>query len=119
MARETSGVGLPTKAPVEGIPAVISSGSTPEFLDYPGVQGRERYSSLRRGALNTLCLPCPANKFKPPVKSISLRRPGCKKGKRLIVAEGHFGEQMGLLTYLRTLVAQQNFDTAFAAAGGK
>ncbi len=71
----------------------------------------EFYSQLARGKLINLCVPNKANDFKPPVRSISLRPPGCVKGRRLIVLEGVFGKQMGLLTYLRALLAEQDQET--------
>lgn len=41
---------------------------------------------LSRSSWNLLILPCEANNFKPPIKSISLRKPGTQRGVRLIVA---------------------------------
>ena len=85
----------------------------------PGENQIEYYSGLRRGMLNVLVLPCAANDFKPPVKSISLRRPGLVKGKRLIVLEGEYGAQLGLLTYLHKLRDEQGIETDAATKGGK
>jgi len=50
-------------------------------------------SGLSRAKLNELILPSERNNFRPPVKSISLRKPGHTKGVRLIVRES-------LLAYL-------------------
>ena len=66
----------------------------PEFVPLPPNGKAEFHSGLKRGILNTLILPCDANGHHPPVRSISLRRPGCLKGKRLIHLES-------LLEYLR------------------
>ncbi|MBE7159222.1 MAG: hypothetical protein INR62_12475 [Rhodospirillales bacterium] len=66
----------------------------------PSPRGHEFYSGLRRGALNQLVLPCDKNGHKPPVASISLRKPGRVKGTRLIVLAS-------LLDYLRGLQKTQ------------
>ena len=59
-------------------------GRKPEFVSLPKSSEQEFYSSLRRSILNSLILANEANDFRPPVKSVSLRRPGAQKGKRLI-----------------------------------
>jgi len=41
-------------------------------------------TGLRRSTLNDLILPTAANGFKPPVRSIVLRKPGRSRGCRLI-----------------------------------
>jgi hypothetical protein len=41
-------------------------------------------TGLKRSQMNTLVWPCRANKFKPPVKSVCLRKPGAIKGTRLV-----------------------------------
>ena len=61
-----------------------NNGRIPEFIELPKPGEKEFYSGLRRSILNSLILPNPANDFRPPVKSVSLRRPGTQKGKRLI-----------------------------------
>lgn len=76
----------------------------PEFVPLPPAKGTEFYSGLRRGSLNQLILPCEANDHRPPVKSVSLRRRGCVKGKRLI-------ELASLLRYLRALQAEQSLES--------
>lgn len=51
-------------------------------------------TALSRAKLNQLILPCAANGFKPPVRSISLRNRGQIRGARLIVVDS-------LIEYLR------------------
>ena len=70
--------------------ATLSANSEPypEFIELPKPGRQEFYSGLRRSTLNRLILPCPSNDFRPPVKSVSLRRPGAQKGKRLIHLQG-------------------------------
>lgn len=75
-------------------PQVPVSAGIPEFIPLPPPGGVEPYSGLKRGKLNQLILPSAANNWKPPVKSISLRPPGCIKGKRLVHLKS-------LLDYLR------------------
>ncbi len=72
----------------------------PEFVPLPSGKTTEFYSGLKRGALNQLILPGPANNYRPPVKSVSLRRAGNLKGKRLVVLAS-------LLEYLRNLQTEQ------------
>ena len=73
----------------------------PEFVPLPSGKATEFHSGLKRGALNLLILPCEANAYRPPVESVSLRRRGHAKGKRLIVLAS-------LLNYLRGLQAEQS-----------
>lgn len=92
----------------QGAPSGFSSaaptnpytGQLPEFIPLPREGQVEFYSGLRRGALNLLILPCKENDFRPPVKSVSLRRPGYTKGKRLIVLAS-------LLEFLRGVQKEQ------------
>lgn len=72
-----------TSAPI-GAPPVSSSKPRPEFIRLPKPGQRDPYFSLSRSYWNLLVLPCELNGFKPPIKSISLRRPGTKFGVRLI-----------------------------------
>jgi hypothetical protein len=43
------------------------------------------HSGLTRSYLNELTLPCAANNWKPPVRSIVLRKRGAQRGIRLVV----------------------------------
>lgn len=74
--------------------------SLPRYVALPSGTETERYSGLKRGRLNFLILPCEANGFRPPVRSISLKPPGTIKGKRPIVLES-------LLNFLSKLEAEQ------------
>lgn len=73
----------------------------PEFVPLPSGKETEYYSGLKRGALNQLILPCSANGHRPLVMSVSMRRPGNLKGKRLVVLAS-------LLSYLRRLQTEQS-----------
>ena len=86
--------------------ALPESGVFPEYVPLPSAKEIEFYSGLKRGSLNLLVLSCKANGFRPPVKSVSLRRPGCMKGKRLILLAS-------LLGYLRTLQVEQTSSTGY------
>ncbi len=57
----------------------------PEFLRLPKPGNLCPYTGLSRSYLNNLVLPCKENGFRPPVRSVSLRRPGQTKGVRLVV----------------------------------
>jgi len=54
-----------------------------EFIRLPK-KGLEPITGLSRAKLCELILPSKANGFRPPVKSVCLRRPGANKGARLI-----------------------------------
>lgn len=79
-----------------------TGGSAPEFIRLPK-RGPCPYSGLSRAKLNQLILRCPANGFRPQVKSISLRRPGAMRGARLIVLSS-------LIAYLHSLVETSEDD---------
>jgi hypothetical protein len=55
-----------------------------EFIRLPKTKGRDPLFGLSRWLLNELILPCPANGYRPPVKSHVLRRTGSRNGIRLI-----------------------------------
>src|SRR4051794_30435183 len=55
-----------------------------EFLRLPKTGQRDPIYMLSRSSWNLLILPCTANKFRPPIRSISVRQPGTKRGVRLI-----------------------------------
>jgi len=65
----------------------------PEFIPLPK-RGQCPITGLTRSKLYDLISPNEGNGFKPPVKSVSLRKPGQTKGTRLIVLQS-------LLAYLR------------------
>jgi hypothetical protein len=72
-------------------PVVVTANTTsylqPEFLRLPRNGQRDAVASLSRSGLNDLILPKAENNFKPPVKSVVLRKPGAIRGTRLIVAQ--------------------------------
>jgi hypothetical protein len=74
----------------------------------PSAKAREPWTGLSRSVINTLILPSPANRFKPPVESASFRQPGQRKATRLI-------RLYSLLAY----VAGQAQKTAAAAGATK
>lgn len=77
--------------------APVTAGHTahiPEFLRLPKPGSRCPITGLTRSGINELVLPCESNDFRPPVKSISLRKRGAAKGVRLVVYES-------LISYLR------------------
>lgn len=74
---------------------------TPEFIRLPKPGTLCRWTGLSRSKLNELILPSPLNRFKPPVRSLSLRNRGQIKAVRLIVLDS-------LLGYLRSLLEQQS-----------
>lgn len=82
---------------LDGLFAALESGKLPVFVPLPSGKNTEHFSGLKRGALNQLILPCKANNYRPPIKSISMRRGSCVKGKRLVLLTS-------LLYYLRDLL---------------
>ncbi len=67
------------------IPAATLPETKAELLRLPKSPQRDPIFSLSRSTWNLLILPCKANDFKPPIKSVSMRRPGTVRGVRLIV----------------------------------
>ena len=100
MKMQESDRGLPSKPPRTPVVEGGNPDQLPEFVKMPSTRGVEFYTGLRRGSLNQLVLPCEKNGYKPPVKSISLRKPGNARGTRLIVLAS-------LLDYLRQLQRDQ------------
>lgn len=58
----------------------------PEFLRLPKSGTKDPIYATSRSGWNQLILPCAANNFRPPIKSISHRKVGAIRGVRLIVA---------------------------------
>ena len=80
---------MPTKTPnvtSESRSTVIHSKYRPEFIRLPK-GGLCPITGLSRSKLNELILPCDQNDFKPPVKSVCLRKRGAATGTRLIVLD--------------------------------
>lgn len=72
----------------------------PEFIRLPKAGSLCPFTGLSRSKLNELILPSPLNRYRPPVRSISLRNRGQMKAVRLIVFDS-------LKAYLRQLEAEQ------------
>ena len=98
-----------TTAPVAAPASAASTTSEREFLRLPK-SGPCPITGLTRSKLYDLISPNEDNGFKPPVKSVSLRKPGQIKGTRLIVRQS-------LLDYLYREV--DKFQHALAKEGGK
>lgn len=56
----------------------------PEWIRLPATNKADPVTGLKRSFLNHLILPSRANGYKPPVRSVALRRPGNVRGVRLI-----------------------------------
>ena len=57
----------------------------PQYISLPSARERCPFTSLRRGRLYLLCIPCKGNKFKPAVKGAKqLKEPGRSTGTWLI-----------------------------------
>ena len=78
-----------------GSPETVPVNIKPEFVRLPKVGTLCPHTGLTRAKMNELVLPCEANQFKPPVHSVSLRRPGQLKGVRLV-------DYASLIAYLRS-----------------
>ena len=98
-----------TTAPVAAPASAASTHSQPEYIRLPK-SGPCPITGLTRSKLYDLISPSEDNGFKPPVKSVSLRKPGQIKGTRLIVRQS-------LLDYLYREV--DKFQHALAKEGGE
>ena len=76
-------------------------GVKPEFIRLPKPGTLCPHTGLTRSKMNELVLPSALNRFKAPVRSISLRNHGQVKAVRLVVYES-------LLSYLHSLMIEQN-----------
>ena len=65
----------------ETLKSVLASGA---YMRLPQAGVRDPLCGFTRSYLNTLILPCRENNYTPPVRSFSLRRPGLKRGVRLV-----------------------------------
>jgi hypothetical protein len=68
----------------------------PEYLRLPKPYERCRFTGLSRPTLEELCIPSARNDYKPPVKSLLLKKRGAIRGIRLVNLDS-------LLSYLRKL----------------
>jgi len=71
-------------------------GIRPEFIRLPKPGQRCPYTGLSRSSLNELILPCSANDFRPPVRSVVQKKRHATRGIRLV----HF---VSLTDYLNSL----------------
>ena len=85
-SKNTGGQSGNTTAPVATPASATSTTSEREFLRLPK-SGQCPITGLTRSKLYDLISPSEDNGFKPPVKSVSLRKPGQIKGTRLIVLQ--------------------------------
>ncbi len=99
------------------VQALVSekSGSVlPVYVRLPRSGHRCHLTGLSRFSLNLLVLPCSANSYRAPVKSIVVKQPGAVRGPRLILVES-------LLAHLASLASDDSVisnETASAAAKG-
>jgi hypothetical protein len=73
----------------------------PEFIRLPKPGSRCAYTALSRSSLNELVLPCEANGFRPPVRSVVLKKRHAVRGIRLI-------SYSSLIDYLNSLGSQES-----------
>jgi hypothetical protein len=107
-SNDTGGQSGHTTAPVAASASAPSTHSQPEYIRLPK-SGPCSITGLTRSKLYDLISPSEDNGFKPPVKSVSLRKPGQTKGTRLIVLQS-------LLDYLRCEV--EVFQRSIAKGAG-
>ena len=108
-SNDTGGQSGHTTAPVAAPASAASTPSEREFLRLPK-SGQCPITGLTRSKLYELISPNEDNGFKPPVKSVSLRKRGQTKGTRLIVLQS-------LLDYLRGEV--EAFQQSIGREGGE
>jgi hypothetical protein len=80
--------------------------------DWARMPYRGTLCGIKRGKLARLAVPSPANKFKPPVRSVALREPGQKRATRLIYLPS-------LNAHLNKLADEQAKDAAKKARTAK
>ena len=85
-SKDTGGQSGHTTASVAAPASATSTPSQREFIRLPK-RGPCPITGLTRSKLYDLISPNEDNGFKPPVKSVSLRKPGQIKGTRLIVLQ--------------------------------
>ena len=91
-----SKISMAANAPATDCKTVVVAATPnclPEFIRLPKL-GLCPITGLSRSKIYTLILPHEDNDFRPPVRSVSLRKPGQIKGTRLVVLQS-------LLDYLR------------------
>lgn len=80
----------------QGFGPTAAHPSNAEYCRLPAPGQRDPRTGLSRTTLSELVLPCSANGFKPPVRSVLLKKRGATRGIRLIHIPG-------LLEYLSCL----------------
>jgi len=98
---DSSNAGAQTSVPPTAAVASVAALAPPEFIRLPKPGHLCPHTGLSRSKMNELILPCPANDWKPPVKSVSLRKRGSLRGTRLVVYDS-------LISYLKSKLTQSN-----------
>jgi hypothetical protein len=80
----------------------------PEWLRLPKPYERCRFTQLSRPSLEELCIPSERNDFRPPVRSLLLRKKGAQRGIRLVSYDS-------LISYLKKLEAENCGDPLSAS----
>ena len=93
----TAAINYPAPGATAHLGPAPGAGPHAEFLRLPKPGTLDPIYGLCRSTWNNLILPCAANNFKPPIKSVALR----KMGVRLIVAAA-------AQTYFDALIAEAN-----------
>lgn len=62
-------------------------GPSVEYVRIPGPYGICPITSMKRESMLNLVMPRQCNDFRPPVKSVLIKRPGAKRGSRYINAQ--------------------------------
>jgi hypothetical protein len=71
----------------EPLSMAVPRATSAEFMRLPKPKQRDPIFGLSRTFLNTLVIPCLENGYRPPVRSVVLRRRGAKTGVRLVDIE--------------------------------
>ena len=85
LEKQSAGTTEKNSAPPNAIAVHVAQTIVPTYLRVPKPGQLCPWSGLSRSKMLTLVLPSPANDWKPPVKSISLRQKGRRRGCRLVV----------------------------------
>ena len=76
-----------------------ASGPEVEYIRVPGPDGVDPIFSMNRDTVLDLVLPRARNGYKPPVKSVVIKSPGMKRGRRFVSVQS-------LRSYFSSLEAQ-------------
>lgn len=72
------------------------SSDKPEWVRLPAPGARCRHTGLSRTTLNELAIPSAANDWKPPVKSVVVKKRGAMRGIRLLSYDSLMGHLQSL-----------------------